>query len=86
MPIKYPPSYLLNHESHPVGDKTMTTLDKLIAYENGELEDAEETIEFFQEIIDSGLVWQLQGHYQRVAIALVEAGLCKSSKDLPPKK
>ena len=84
--IKYPPSYLLNHETYSIGDKTMTTLDKIIAYENGELEDAEETIEFFQEIIDSGLVFQLQGHYQRVAIALIEAGLCKSNKGFPPKK
>ena len=86
MSIKYPPSYLLNHEAYSIGDKTMTTLDKIIAYENGELEDAEETVEFFQEIIDSGLVWQLQGHYQRVAIALVEAGLCNPSKTFPPKK
>ena len=64
----------------------MTTLDKIIAYENGDLEDAEETVEFFQEIIDSGLVWQLQGHYQRVAISLIEAKLCNPSKTFPPKK
>ena len=85
MTIKYPPSYLLNEKPQPIGDK-MTTLDKIIAYENGELEDAEETVEFFQEIIDSGLVWQLQGHYQRVAISLVDAGLCNPSKTFPPKK
>ena len=85
MTIKYPPSYLLNKKSQTTGNK-MTTLDKLIAYENGELEDAEETIEFFQEIIDSGLVWQLQGHYGRVAISLIEAGLCLPSKTFPPKK
>ena len=84
--IRYPSSYLLNHDKYYAGDKAMTIIEKIIAYENGELEDAEETIKFFQEIIDSGLVWQLQGHYQRTAIALVEAGLCKSSKDFPPKK
>ena len=81
--IKYPSSYLI--KSQNTGAE-MTTLDKIIAYENGELEDAEETIEFFQKIIDSGLVFQLQGHYQRVAIALVKAGLCNPSKDFPPKK
>ena len=85
MTIKYPPSYLLNQEPQTTGNK-MTTFDKIIAYENGELDDAEETIEFFQEIIDSGLVWQLQGHYGRVAISLIEAGLCKPSEDFPPKK
>ena len=83
--IRYPSSYLLKNETQTTGNK-MTILDKIIAYENGELEDAEETVEFFQEIIDSGLVWQLQGHYQRVAIALVEAGLCNPSKTFPPKK
>ena len=83
MTIKYPPSYFINPKAQ---EKKMTVLEKIIAYENGELEDADETIQFFQEIIDSGLVFQLQGHYQRVAIALVEAGLCKTSKDFPPKK
>lgn len=32
----------------------MDAIDKIIAYESGELDEAE-TIEFFQEIIDSGL-------------------------------
>tara|TARA_E500000305_G_C3951686_1_gene202484 strand:- start:21 stop:239 length:219 start_codon:yes stop_codon:yes gene_type:complete len=62
----------------------MTTLEKIIAYENGELEDAEETIEFFQEIIDSGLVWQLQGHYGRVAKSLIDAGLCTLNENKSP--
>ena len=34
-------------------------VDKIIAYENGEMEE-EEMVAFFQEMIDSGLVWQLQ--------------------------
>ncbi len=54
----------------------MTTIDKIIAYENGEISDTQEVIAFFQEIIDSGLVWQLQGHYGRTAKALIEAGYC----------
>ena len=83
MTIKYPPSCFVKPKAQ---EKKMTVLEKIIAYENGELEDADETIQFFQEIIDSGLVFQLQGHYQRVAIALVEAGLCKTSKDFPQKK
>ena len=62
----------------------MTTLEKIIAYENGELEDAEETIEFFQEIINSGLVWQLQGHYGRVAKSLIDAGLCTLNENKSP--
>ena len=54
----------------------MTVVEKIIAYENGEMEDEREIVEFFQEIIDSGLIWQLQGHYQRTAKSLIDAGLC----------
>jgi hypothetical protein len=54
---------------------TMDQVDKIIAYESGEL-DNEQTIALFQELIDSGLVWQLQGSYGRSAIDLINAGLC----------
>lgn len=50
-------------------------IDKIIAYENGELSE-EEAIELFQDLIDSGQAWTLQGHYGRTAAALIDAGLC----------
>lgn len=48
-------------------------IDSIIAYETGEL-DEEATIDLFQNLLDSGLVWSLQGHYGRTAVALIEAG------------
>jgi hypothetical protein len=36
----------------------MPDVDKIIAYEQGQMEEAE-VILFFQELIDSGLAWQL---------------------------
>lgn len=48
-------------------------VDKIIAYESGCMED-DELIEFFQELVDSGDAWRLQGHYGRTAKALIEAG------------
>jgi hypothetical protein len=54
-------------------------VDKIIRYENGEMNDIE-TVEFFQELIDSGLAWNLQGHYGRVANTLIEEGLCNASR------
>jgi hypothetical protein len=51
----------------------MTTVDKINAFENGEM-GVEETIDFFAEIIKSGLVWQLQGTYQRTACSFINAG------------
>lgn len=53
----------------------MTTADFVMAYESGELDD-EEIIAGFQSLIDSGLAWQLQGHYGRTAKALIENGHC----------
>lgn len=50
-------------------------LSKIIAFEQGEL-DQDETIELFQELIDTGLAWQLQGSYGRMADRLLSAGLC----------
>lgn len=46
---------------------------QIIAYEQGDL-DAEETIELFQGLVNTGLAWQLQGHYGRTAAAMIENG------------
>jgi len=54
--------------------------DKIIRYEDGDLE-FNDTIELFQELINSGLAWQLQGHYGRTAQMLIEDGLCTLSKE-----
>lgn len=50
----------------------------IIEYESGEL-DEDATIRLFQELVDSGLAWSLQGHYGRVAVGLIDAGLVKQS-------
>lgn len=45
----------------------------IIAYESGELDD-DATLELFQQLVNSGLAWQLQGHYGRTAATLLESG------------
>ena len=48
--------------------------ERLTEYEQGKL-DEEQTIQLFQELVDSGLIMELQGHYGRFAAQLLEAGL-----------
>ena len=48
--------------------------ERLTEYEQGKL-DEEQTIQLFQELVDSGLIMELQGHYGRFAAQLLTAGL-----------
>lgn len=54
-------------------------VDKIIVYEQGEMDEIE-MVEFFQELIDSGKCWTLQGHYGRTAMALIESGYCNQKE------
>jgi hypothetical protein len=53
----------------------MDRVGKIMAWEDGSLSE-ESTVEFFQELIDDGTAWQLQGMYGRMAASLIESGLC----------
>jgi hypothetical protein len=50
-------------------------VDSVMAWENGEL-DQEGTIDLFQYLIDTGLVWKVQGIYGRFAADLIDSGWC----------
>lgn len=57
----------------------MGYVDKIIRFENGEM-DEDEVIEFFQELVNSGLAWRLQGSYGRMAHNLIINGLVNEPK------
>ena len=60
-------------KSDDSASKSLT--DDLLAYERGELSGVE-TVTLFQQLIDSGQVWTLQGAYGRMAQHLIETGHC----------
>ena len=51
----------------------MDQIDKIMAYEQGELGE-EDTLALFQDLVNSGLVWKLQGSYGRTAQDLIKGG------------
>ena len=50
-------------------------IDKIMRFENGEI-DMDELVPFFQDLIDTGAAWTLQGFYGRTAMQLIQAGYC----------
>jgi len=64
------------------GRKKMVDVDKIMKYEQGDMSE-EETIDFFQDLVDTGMAWTLQGHYGRTAKALIDYGWVKTpSQDI----
>lgn len=52
-------------------------VDRLMDHEANLLTEDEE-VKLFQEIINSGLVWQLPGSYGRTARVFIKKGLCEN--------
>ena len=57
----------------------MVSVSKIIEYESGEMSE-EGVISLFQELIDTGLAWKLQGHFGRIATSLIESGDCNENR------
>lgn len=51
--------------------------EKIVAFETDEMESVEEVVELFQELVDTGLAWSLQGSYGRAARDLINMGLVR---------
>jgi hypothetical protein len=56
-------------------------INEIMDYEEGKLNEAE-TLQMFAHLIESGLAWQLQGHYGRTASAMIKSGLITERGEL----
>ena len=54
-------------------DPNYVPVDDIIRYEDGQMTQ-DEIIAMFQKLVNSGLAWQLQGHYGRAARDLILSG------------
>jgi hypothetical protein len=54
----------------------MTDIDAIMTIECDIDATEHQVISAYQHLIDSGVVWQLQGSYGRMAHRLIEAGIC----------
>jgi hypothetical protein len=58
----------------------MDDLDFIMAVEMGAPLTEEEVVAGMQRLIDSGLVWNLQGFWGRVAKSMIEEGECHAKR------
>lgn len=49
-------------------------LNDIVRFENDEMT-FDEVIDFFQQLVDTGMAWKLQGFYGRTAQGLIDQGL-----------
>jgi len=52
----------------------MEMIEDIKRYENGEMNEEQE-VEFFQSLLDTGIIFSLQGHYQRQMDRMIENGV-----------
>jgi hypothetical protein len=63
----------------------MPNVDDIVAWEDGTLT-AEGEARFFQELVDTGAAWELQGMYGRRAVQLIASGAVKVDEEaIPPR-
>jgi hypothetical protein len=59
-------------------EKKMNDFEAMMKIEHAEFDTDEDYVDAWQTLIDSGLVWKLQGCYGRRAAQLIEQGICKA--------
>lgn len=61
---------------------TMSDIDAILVCEGVEEATEERIVESWQHLVDTGLVWNLQGWFGRTAVRLIEAGIIKDKSGM----
>ena len=56
-------------------DPKLDLVGRIMDFESGQM-DENQIVPFFQDLIDTGMAWQLQGSYGRAAARLIRQGEC----------
>lgn len=59
--------------------KRLNLVDRIMRYEDGNM-DHEEITDLFQDLLDTGLAYSLQGSYGRKAEELIKAGIIEKKE------
>lgn len=54
-------------------------VERVMAFEAGTLPE-DQTLDLFQELVDTGMAWELQGTYGRTALSLINSGHLRDTR------
>lgn len=72
---------MMENERNTTRIKEMNLAERVLLYETDQMSE-QEMISMFQELVDTGMAWKLQGHYGRTSMILLDAGVIAPPEDV----
>lgn len=72
---------MMENERNTTRIKEMNLAERVLLYETDQMSE-QEMISLFQDLVDTGMAWKLQGHYGRTAMILLDAGVIAPPEDV----
>ena len=71
----------MENERNTTRIKEMNLAERVLLYETDQMSE-QEMISLFQDLVDTGMAWKLQGHYGRTSMILLDAGVIAPPEDV----
>lgn len=72
---------MMENERNTTRIKEMNLAERVLLYETDQMSE-QEMISMFQDLVDTGMAWKLQGHYGRTSMILLDAGVIAPPEDV----